>query len=241
METKIASGNVNISLNYIKKACESSLQRLNTDYIDLYWLHAWSVSKEDLIPIRDTLEGLIDEGLIRSYGWSTDLYDLSEYFVKNSNSVAIEHESNVLHNMNEIIELCEKKNLASINRSPLAMGLLSDKYFANSVIPENDNRSKKNAPDYYNYFKDGKPNPDWLEKREKIREILRSEGRSMVQGALAWIWAGSENTIPIPGFKSEKQVEENILAMEFEPLTTNQMKEIDEILGERNFIYTTNE
>ncbi len=230
----------NITPEYIRKACESSLKRLNTDYIDLYWLHCWSVSKEDLISVRDTLDELSSEGLIKSYGWSTDLSDLSEYFVKNSNCIAIQHELNVLHDMNEIINLCEKNNLASVNRTVLAMGLLTGKYSANSKLPDNDVRGI-NAPDWLKYFKEGKPDPEWLGKLEKIKEVLMSDGRSMVQGALSWNWARSDKTIPIPGFKTLKQVEENIQAMEFGPLNNDQMEEIDKILGERNFVYTMNE
>jgi len=52
-----------------------------------------------------------------------------------------------------------------------------------------------------------------------------------VQGALAWIWGRSEKTIPIPGFKTIAQVEENAGAMELGPLTPDQMREIDSILG----------
>jgi len=230
----------NITPEYIRKACESSLKRLNTDYIDLYWLHCWSVSKEDLISVRDTLDELSSEGLIKSYGWSTDLSDLSEYFVKNSNCVAIQHELNVLHDMNEIIDICEKNNLASVNRTVLAMGLLTGKYSANSKLPDNDVRGI-NAPDWMKYFKEGKPDPEWLGKLEKIKEVLMGDGRSMAQGALSWNWARSDKTIPIPGFKTVKQVEENIQAMEFGPLNNDQMKEIDKILGERNFVYTMNE
>ena len=230
----------NLTPDYIRKACESSLKRLNTEYIDLYWLHCWSVSKEDLISVRDTLENLSSEGLINSYGWSTDLSDLSKYFVKNSNCVAIQHELNVLHDTSEIIDLCEKNNLASVNRTVLAMGLLTGKYSANSKLPDNDVRGI-NSPEWMKYFKKGKPDSEWLGKLEKIKEVLMSDGRAMVQGALSWNWARSDKTIPIPGFKTVKQVEENIQAMEFGPLNNDQMKEIDEILGERNFVYTMNE
>ena len=226
----------NLSPDYIRKACESSLKRLNTDYIDLYWLHCWSVSKEDLISVRDTLNDLSSEGLIKSYGWSTDLADLSEFFVKNSNSIAIQHELNVLHDMKEIINLCEKSNLASVNRTVLAMGLLTGKYSLDSKLPDNDVRGI-NSPEWMKYFKKGRVDPEWLGNLEKIKDILMSDGRSMVQGALSWNWARSNKTIPIPGFKTVKQVEENIQAMEFGPLNSNQMKEIDEILGDRNFVY----
>ena len=50
------------------------------------------------------------------------------------------------------------------------------------------------------------------------------------QAALGWLWARSDNTIPIPGFKTVKQVEENVGAAEFGPLTAEQMKEIDKVL-----------
>jgi aryl-alcohol dehydrogenase-like predicted oxidoreductase len=51
---------------------------------------------------------------------------------------------------------------------------------------------------------------------------------------LAWIWGKSGNTIPIPGFKTIKQVEENAKAMDFGPLSPNQMHEIDRILKQSN-------
>jgi len=142
--------------------------------------------------------------------------------------------------MKEIIDLCEKNNLASVNRTVLAMGLLTGKYSVNSKLPDNDVRGI-NSPDWMKYFKKGKPVPEWLGKIAKIKEVLMSDGRSIVQGALSWNWARSVKTIPIPGFKTVKQIEENIQTMEFGPLNNDQMKEIDEILGERNFIYTMND
>jgi aryl-alcohol dehydrogenase-like predicted oxidoreductase len=80
------------------------------------------------------------------------------------------------------------------------------------------------------YFKDGKPNPEWLRKLDAIREILTSNGRTLAQGALAWIWARSEQTVPIPGFRTVRQVEENCAAMQFGPLSAEQMREIDMLL-----------
>jgi aryl-alcohol dehydrogenase-like predicted oxidoreductase len=69
-----------------------------------------------------------------------------------------------------------------------------------------------------------------LAKRDAIREILTSGGRTVVQGALAWLWARSPQTIPIPGFRTVQQVEENVRAMEFGPLTPAQMREIADLL-----------
>ena len=80
------------------------------------------------------------------------------------------------------------------------------------------------------YFKDGRPNPEWLKKLDAIRQLLTSGGRTLAQGALAWIWGRSAHTIPIPGFRTVAQVEENCAAMQFGPLGAGQMGEIDALL-----------
>jgi aryl-alcohol dehydrogenase-like predicted oxidoreductase len=121
-----------------------------------------------------------------------------------------------------MLKLCEGKNLASVNRSPLARGALSGKYSKETVFPENDVRTDKWSWDHF--F------APTLNQLDALRSILTSGGRTLVQGALAWIWARSEKTIPIPGFKTVAQVEENAKAMEFGPLRSDQMKEINTIL-----------
>ncbi|MNP79520.1 Aldo/keto reductase family protein [compost metagenome] len=83
------------------------------------------------------------------------------------------------------------------------------------------------------YFKDGKPKAEYLAKLDAVREILTSGGRSLVQGALAWIWGKSACTIPIPGLKNVKQVEEAAEAISYGPLTPEQMNEIELILRGR--------
>lgn len=62
-----------------------------------------------------------------------------------------------------------------------------------------------------------------------MREILRSGGRTLAQGALAWIWRKSNKTIPIPGFKTVKQAIENANALNFGPLSSDQMQEIERL------------
>jgi aryl-alcohol dehydrogenase-like predicted oxidoreductase len=66
---------------------------------------------------------------------------------------------------------------------------------------------------------------------EAVRAILTSNGRTLAQGALAWLWARSEQLFPIPGFKNVPQVEQNAAAMQFGPLTPEQLREIDTLLG----------
>jgi len=64
-----------------------------------------------------------------------------------------------------------------------------------------------------------------------VRGILTAEGRTAAQGALAWIWARSHAALPIPGFKTVAQVEENAGAMRSGPLNDQQMAEITRLLG----------
>lgn len=226
--TKTLQG-TNVTPAYIERACEASLKRLQTDYIDLYLLHVWEIALSEIDPVIDTLEKLVRQGKIRTYGWSTDLYNGAKLFAEQPNCSAIQQELNVLSGNQDILTLCENKGLASINRSPLAMGLLSGKFTKDSFISKDDVRGAGHSW-AEGIFKDGKPNPEALNKLNAIRDILTSDGRTLVQGSLAWIWAKSGVTIPIPGFKTVQQIEENAKAMEFGPLTEAQMKEIEGIL-----------
>jgi aryl-alcohol dehydrogenase-like predicted oxidoreductase len=219
---------INISPDYIERACDASLKRLSTDYIDLYLLHVWEISISDIYSVCDTLDKLTEKGKIRFYGWSTDLIDGARIFSERKNCSAVEHTLNVFNDAPELISLCKKNNLASINRSPLAMGLLTGKFTKTSKLSKNDVRGA--GYDWVPYFKDGRPGKEFLKKLDSVKEILTSKGRTLAQGAIAWVWGRSDNTIPIPGFKNIKQVEENAKAMEFGPLTKEQMTEIDKLI-----------
>lgn len=219
----------NASPAYIRAACEASLKRLQRDTIDLYQFHLGGYALDAAAQVSDTLEALVQEGKIRSYGWSTDDPQRAALFAEGAHCAAVQHQLNVFEDAPEMLALCEKLNLASVNRGPLAMGLLTGKFQSGTRLAENDVRGDK-APEWMRYFKGGQPNPDFLARLESIREILTSGGRSLAQGALAWLWARSPQTLPIPGFKTVKQVEENAGALRFGPLTGEQVQQIAQIL-----------
>lgn len=216
------------SPEYVREALEASLRRLNTKYIDLYQFHIGDYPPEKADRTRDVLEELVKEGKIRGYAWSTDVLESVKVFAEGPNCTAVQQQLNVFAGNDEILTLCKEKNLASVNRSPLAMGLLTGKFQESTRFPANDVRRHV---EWFEGFKEGKPNPEWLKKLDAIREILTSGGRILAQGALAWIWGRSEKTIPIPGFKTVRQVEENATAMQFGSLNAEQMREIDALLG----------
>ena len=210
-------------LLHVRAECEDSLRRLNTDVIDLYQLHVWDYPLEKVPAMVDMLESLVSDGKIRYYGWSTDSVEGARLFAEGKHCVAIQHDLNVILDAPEMLKLCEELDLASVNRSALARGALSGKYTKDTVFPQNDVRTDSWSRDHF--F------TPTLDQLDAIREILTSNGRSLVQGALAWIWARSEKTIPIPGFKTVAQVEENAKAMQLGPLTSAQIREIDTLLG----------
>ncbi|NDI35106.1 aldo/keto reductase [Chengkuizengella sediminis] len=218
----------NISPEYIQSACKLSLKRLQTDYIDLYQLHVWALPQNEIDSVIETLNKLQSDGLIRAYGWSTGDTDCARYFAENSNGASLLHPMNVFGYNKDVIELCEEHNLASINSNPLAMGILSGKFNSDTKLSTEDVRGS--GHDWIPYFKNGKPEKSLLEKLESIREVLKSDGRTLVQGAIAWLWAKSEQNIPIPGFKTPEQVIENANAMSFGPLNQQHVKEIDHLL-----------
>ena len=217
------------SPEYIRRACEASLQRFETGYIDLYHFHLNDYDPEQAAVVREVLEELVAAGKIRQYGWSTDFPERARVFAAGRNCTSVQHQMNVLDDAGPMIALCEELDLASINRGPLAMGLLTGKYRADSDLSSNDVRGDR-GPTWMKYFKDGRPNPEWLKKLDAIRQLLTSGGRTLAQGSLAWIWGRSAQTIPIPGFRTVAQVEENCAAMQFGPLGAGQMGEIDALL-----------
>lgn len=210
-------------LLHVRAECEASLRRLNTDVIDLYQLHVWDYPTEKVPAMVELLESLVSEGKIRYYGWSTDSVEGARIFAEGKHCVAIQHDLNVILDAPEMLKLCEELNLASVNRSPLARGALSGKYAKDTLFAQNDVRIDEWSRGHF--F------APTLDQLDSIGDILTSNGRTLVQGALAWIWGRSEKTIPIPGFKTVAQVEENAKAMELGPLTPEQMKEIDTVLG----------
>jgi aryl-alcohol dehydrogenase-like predicted oxidoreductase len=213
----------------LRKDVQASLQRLDMDYLDVYQLHVWGLSVERALEARDVLETLVAEGLIRTYGWSTDRADAVRAFSTMPGCGVVQQGLSVLDDANpELLAVCDEFDLASINRGPLGMGLLTGKFTPQSTFAADDQR---HVAQWHPGFRDGKPTAEWLDKLAAIREVLTSEGRTLAQGALAWIWARSGRTIPIPGFKTVAQVEENCGALTFGPLTPEQMTEIERILG----------
>jgi aryl-alcohol dehydrogenase-like predicted oxidoreductase len=209
----------------VRSDVENSLRRLQTDFIDIYQLHEGGFDPDRALELQIVLEELVSAGKIRWYGWSTDRPDSARKFASASTSThctSIQFRLNAIYDNVPMRQVCADHHLAGINKDPLNKGFLTGKFNTSTTFPENDVRT---GTDF--------SSPEIMKRLQivdEIRDILTSNGRTMAQGALAYIWALDERMIPIPGFKSVKQVEENAGALEFGPLTAEQVKEIKGIV-----------
>ena len=208
----------------IRKECDASLQRLGTDYIDLYLYHHMDYSLVDHAEeVIDILEGLVAEGKIRFYGCSTHDPECARAFVRGPHCTAIEHDISVIEDSPELLRICEEFDQGSIARGILGMGFLTGKYTV-------DNYKSLLAAEDFRY-RDESSFLALLGRLDKVRGVLASSGRTLPQGAVAWVWGRSNRTIPIPGFRTLSQVKENADSFSFGALTARQMDEIDILLG----------
>ena len=210
-------------LSHLEADCEASLRRLNTDYIDVFFLHVNEYDPKLAGKLLERLEKLVSQGKIRSYGWSTDFLESARVFSEGQHCSSIQFNFNVIHDNRDLVTLCDHVDISGFNRGPLAMGFLTGKYTTDSTFAATDVRNA-------DWVQDGFKKPV-LDNLDALRDIFTSNGRTLTQGALAWIWARSEKMLPIPGIRTVAQATENAKAMEFGPLTPEQVREIDQILG----------
>lgn len=209
-------------------AIDQSLSRLGRDRIDVLLLHLNSLPVSKAEAIFDEVEKARLAGKVRSYGWSTDFSESAAAFAGRPAFVAVEHAMNVLLDAPKIRDVVRKNNLFALIRSPLAMGLLGGKYGVGDIMSEDDIRATSNPRT--DYFVNGRANPVFLAKLDAVRELLTTDGRSLVQGALGWLWAKGDMNIPIPGARTVEQIEGIARAISFGALPDDVMVQIDTLI-----------
>ncbi|MBX7219030.1 MAG: aldo/keto reductase [Blastocatellia bacterium] len=219
-EEKRAVTGRDVSPTAIRKACEGSLRRLQREYLDLYQLHLHDLSLDEALTVRNTLDELVSEGKIRWYSWCTEDPERISAFAAGSRSIAAPQLVNVLEHNASLLKVAEDLNLAAIARRPLGMGLLTGKFTSATSFPETDMRTR-----FKWNLRDGKQ-AGMLARLERLKELLTADGRTLAQGCIGWVWARSPVTIPIPGFKTVAQVEENVRSLRLGPLEAEHMPEI---------------
>jgi aryl-alcohol dehydrogenase-like predicted oxidoreductase len=202
--------------------CEASLRRLGAECIDVYLLHRRDYPLERAPEMVGILEDLVRAGSIRAYGWSTDDAERARVFAEGEHCTAIEHRLNVVHDAPAMLELCREHDLASLNRVPLLMGVLTGRWSEETRLDRDDRRAAWFEQEGFR---------DLLARAHEVGPHLRADGRSTAQGALAWIWARSPLAVPLPGFRDAAQLRDLVAARRFGPLPADAVRAIDVELG----------
>lgn len=221
-----------LNRKYIMKSIEDSLQRLGTDYVDIYYAH----KPENVTPIDETLramDDLIRQGKVRHIAcsnfwswqlakalWMGDKLNLARF-------ECIQSPYNLLVRdiEQELLPFCASESVGVAIFNPLAAGLLTGKHDA-SKAPDKSTRfgnALLGKVYYARYWQDAN-----FDAVGRIKELCEKNGRSMAQFALAWILKNPTITSAICGANSVKQLEENLGAVEVK-LTEEEITVCDDI------------
>ena len=195
----------------IREACDGSLQRLQTDHIDVYQLHAVPHEKTMSV-VMDTLADLKREGKIRWFGISTNDTEAIRKLLALGELATIQVGFNLLNRSGEeALRLAASENLGSLIRVPLASGALSGRYF--NTRPELDTQDRRRE----RFTSDQAVAT--FQRLEELLFLTEGNRRTMVQAALRFILDTEGVISVIPGAKSRPQLEENAGAAEVPSLT----------------------
>ncbi|HEX2544465.1 MAG TPA: aldo/keto reductase [Ramlibacter sp.] len=190
----------------LRRNCEDSLRRLQTDVIDLYYLHRWDKN----VPIEDSvgaMSRLVEEGKVRTLGLS----EVSAGTIRKAHAVhpitAVQNEYSLWTRNPEIasLQLCRELRITFVAFSPVARGFLCDAVHDVATLDAKDIR--RTMPRF---------NPEHharnLQLLPAYRELAREAGCTPAQLALAWLLQKGEHVIPIPGTTQVEHLREDLAA-----------------------------
>ena len=213
---------VNGTPEYVKRACDASLARLGTDYIDLYYQH-----RVDLhVAIADTwgaMHELVEAGKVRYLGIS----EAAPATVRRAHAIhpisACQNEYSLFTREpeDELIGTLRELGIGLVPYSPLGRGLLSGAIIGPDQFAD-DNRGTlpRFQGDNLTYN---------LEIVEKLKQFAAAKASTPSQVALAWVLAKGKDIVPIPGTKHSKYLEENLRAIEIE-LSSSELALIESLV-----------
>ncbi len=210
------------SPEYVRKACDASLERLGVDHIDLYYQHR--VDRE--VPIEDTIGAmadLVNAGKVRHLGMS----EAAPHTIRRANAVhqitALQTEYSLWSRdvEDEILPTVRELGIGFVAYAPLGRGFLTGRFRSFEDLPADDYR--RNQPRFQgeNFQKN-------LDVVKHIEQLAATKGCTASQIALAWLLHRGNDIVPIPGTKHVKYLEENVGALDVS-LTPGEMARIDAI------------
>ncbi|UOQ71208.1 aldo/keto reductase [Hymenobacter cellulosilyticus] len=217
-----AKRGVNGRPEYVRQACEGSLKRLGTDYIDLYYQHRVDPNT----PIEETvgaMSRLVEEGKVRFLGLSEAAADT----VRRANAVhpisALQTEYSLWSRdpEDEILPTVKELGIGFVPYSPLGRGFLTGQIQKFEDLDQDDYRRHTPRFQGENFQKN-------LDLVARIKDLAGQKGCSASQLALAWVLAQGQDVVPIPGTKRISYLEENLGALQVQ-LSSEELRQLDEI------------
>jgi len=208
--------------DYIRQSCESSLRRLGTDHIDLYYQHRVDRST----PIEETVGAmaeLVKAGKVRYLGLSEASPATLRRAVKVHPITALQTEYSLWSREpeDEILATCRELGIGFVAYSPLGRGFLTGQFARFEDFSADDYR--RNSPRFQgeNFQKN-------LDLVRRIEAIAKEKDCKPSQLALAWVLAQGDHIVPIPGTKRRRYLEENAGALDIK-LTPEDLRRIEEV------------
>lgn len=217
------------SRKHISHAVDGSLKRLRTDYIDLYQLHNPTLDELRRDDIHEAMDRLQEVGKIRFWGVSVTTPEEGIEVINRGWAHALQVLYNVLNQApaRELFPLAKEKGYGIIARVPLASGLLTGKFRADTVFPQNDVRQNFLTP---------KRLEEAIARVDEVKSIIGGTARSLAEGALRFILANDAVSTAIPGAKNVRQVEMNVSADEVR-IPQEIVDKLQARLGDYNFYH----
>lgn len=210
------------SRDFLRQQVEDSLKRLQTDYIDLYYMH-FPDGRTPLDEVAGTLKELKDEGKIRAIGASNLDFEQLQTFNRDGYLDVLQSEYSLLKRQAEqdLLPYCVEQGISFIPYFPLASGLLTGKFTKDATF--DDIRAKDPLFQGDAFLQN-------LEKVDKLKAIAQSKHAETAHVALAWLLAQAGIDAIIPGAKRAEQVLQNLKTNDVQ-LTKEEINEIDQIFS----------
>ncbi|MFL1013545.1 aldo/keto reductase [Flavisericum labens] len=213
------------SKDVLRKTIEGSLDRLQVDSLDLLQLHCIPTQYLKDGEIFDWLRELQQEGLIKHFGSSVETVEEGLICMEQEGLLSLQVIFNIFRQklVTELFPKAEEKGVGIIVRLPLASGLLTGKFDAQTTFPEDDHRNYNKDGEAFNVGETfaGLPFEKGLQFVDTIKSDILPNNLSMVQLALRWILDHKAVSTIIPGASSPNQVIGNALVSDIEELSLN--------------------